>query len=38
MANLVIPGLDLSNRDELQRLTALTRRISRNATGRLIRW
>ena len=32
---LVIPGLDLSNRDELQRLTALTRRISRNATGGL---
>jgi hypothetical protein len=32
---LVIPGLDLSNRDELQRLTALTRRISRNATGSL---
>jgi len=32
---LVIPGLDLSNRDELQRLTALTRRISRNATGNL---
>jgi hypothetical protein len=32
---LVIPGLDLNNRDELQRLTALTRRISRNATGGL---
>jgi hypothetical protein len=32
---LVIPGLDLSNRDELQRLTSLTRRISRNATGGL---
>lgn len=32
---LVIPGLDLSNRDELQRLTELTRRISRNATGGL---
>jgi hypothetical protein len=32
---LVIPGLDLSNRDELQRITALTRRISRNATGSL---
>ena len=32
---LVIPGLDLSNRDELQRLTNLTRRISRNATGSL---
>jgi hypothetical protein len=30
---LIIPGLDLSNRDELQRLTNLTRRISRNATG-----
>lgn len=30
---LVIPGLDLSNRDELQRLTNLSRRISRNATG-----
>ena len=32
---LVIPGLDLANRDELQRLTELTRRISRNATGGL---
>ena len=32
---LVIPGLDLSNVDELQRLTNLTRRISRNATGNL---
>jgi hypothetical protein len=32
---LVIPGLDLTNRDELQRLTNLTRRISRNATGGL---
>jgi hypothetical protein len=32
---LVIPGLDLTNRDELQRLTDLTRRISRNATGGL---
>jgi len=32
---LVIPGLDLSNRDEIQRLTNLTRRISRNATGGL---
>jgi hypothetical protein len=32
---LVIPGLDLSNTDELQRLTNLTRRISRNATGGL---
>lgn len=30
---LVIPGLDLSNRDELQRLTNLTRKISRDATG-----
>jgi len=30
---LVIPGLDLKNRDELQRLTNLSRRISRNATG-----
>jgi hypothetical protein len=32
---LVIPGLDLSNVTELQRLTNLTRRISRNATGGL---
>ena len=32
---LVIPGLDLSNTVELQRLTNLTRRISRNATGNL---
>lgn len=32
---LEIPGLDLSNRDELQRLTTLTRRLSRNATGAL---
>jgi hypothetical protein len=32
---LVIPGLDLSNIQELQRLTNLTRRISRNATGNL---
>ena len=32
---LVIPGLDLTNRTELQRLTNLTRRISRNATGGL---
>jgi len=32
---LVIPGLDLSNTDELQRLTNLTRRISRNAVGGL---
>ena len=32
---LVIPGLDLNNRTELQRLTNLTRRISRNATGGL---
>jgi hypothetical protein len=30
---LVIPGLDLANRDELNRLTTLTRRISRDATG-----
>src|SRR5690606_10261713 len=30
---LVIPGLDLNNREELQRLTNLARRISRNATG-----
>jgi hypothetical protein len=30
---LEIPGLDLSNQRELQRLTELTRRISRNATG-----
>jgi hypothetical protein len=30
---LVIPGLNLSNREELQRLTNLTRTISRNATG-----
>lgn len=30
---LVIPGLDLTNRDELQRLTNLSRRIARNATG-----
>lgn len=32
---LVIPGLDLNNREEIQRLTNLTRRISRNATGGL---
>jgi len=32
---LVIPGLDLNNREELQRLTNLTRTISRNATGSL---
>lgn len=32
---LVIPGLDLNNVIELQRLTNLTRRISRNATGNL---
>ena len=32
---LVIPGLDLNNRSEIQRLTTLTRRISRNATGGL---
>lgn len=30
---LVIPGLDLTDRNELQRFTNLTRRISRNATG-----
>jgi KaiC/GvpD/RAD55 family RecA-like ATPase len=30
---LVIPGFDLSNRDEIQRLTKLTREISTNATG-----
>lgn len=30
---LVIPGLDMNNINELQRLTKLTRRISRNATG-----
>ena len=30
---LTIPGLDLNNTVELQRLTNLTRRISRNATG-----
>jgi hypothetical protein len=30
---LVIPGLDLNNREEIQRLTNLTRTISRNATG-----
>jgi hypothetical protein len=30
---LVIPGLDLNNREEILRLTDLTRRISRNATG-----
>jgi hypothetical protein len=32
---LVIPGLDLSDVNELQRFTNLTRRISRNATGNL---
>lgn len=32
---LVIPGLDMNNVEELQRLTNLTRRISRNATGGL---
>jgi len=32
---LVIPGLDLTNNTEIQRLTNLTRRISRNATGGL---
>ena len=30
---LVIPGFDLNNRDEIQRLTKLTRTISTNATG-----
>jgi hypothetical protein len=30
---LVIPGLDLNDIDEVQRLTKLTRRISNNATG-----
>jgi hypothetical protein len=30
---LVIPGLDISDRTEVQRLTALSRRISRNAMG-----
>lgn len=30
---LVIPGLDLNNQNEIQRLTSLTRRISRHATG-----
>ena len=30
---LEIEGLDLNNKEELQRLTNLTRRISRNATG-----
>ena len=30
---LVIPGFDLSNRDEIQNLTNLARRIARNATG-----
>jgi len=32
---LVIPGFDLNNINEIQRLTNLTRRISRNATGGL---
>ena len=32
---LEIPGLDLTDKKEIQRLTALTRRISRNATGSL---
>lgn len=32
---LVIPGLDMTNHREIQRLTNLTRRISRNATGGL---
>jgi transcriptional regulator with XRE-family HTH domain len=30
---LVIPGFDLNNRDEIQNLTNLARRIARNATG-----
>tara|TARA_R110002167_G_scaffold293471_1_gene498170 strand:- start:735 stop:2147 length:1413 start_codon:yes stop_codon:yes gene_type:complete len=30
---LVIPGLDLSNREELQRLTTVAREIARTATG-----
>lgn len=30
---LVIPGLDLNNTEEILRLTGLTRRIARNATG-----
>jgi len=30
---LVIPGLDLNNKEEILRLTSLTRRIARNATG-----
>jgi hypothetical protein len=30
---LVIPGFDLTNRNEIQRLTKLTREISTNATG-----
>jgi hypothetical protein len=30
---LEIPGLNLTNREELQRFTSLTRRISRNITG-----
>ena len=32
---LVIPGFDLNNINEIQRLTNLTRRIARNATGGL---
>ena len=32
---LEIPGLDLKNRDEIQRLTSLARNISRNATGNM---
>ena len=32
---LEIPGLDLSNVEELQRLTNLTKRLARNATGNL---
>ena len=30
---VVVPGLDLKNREELQRLTNLTRTLARNATG-----
>ena len=30
---VVVPGLDLNNRKEIQRLTNLTRTIARNATG-----
>lgn len=32
---LVIPGFDMNNREEIQRLTRLTRKLSRNATGGL---